>query len=168
MSRDSWLRAALELDGFVGWVPWSACPAALSGIDRVAGGVYVVYRVAADEPQFLDRSPGGTWRGDPTVDRAALDANWVAGAHVMNIGKADHGQLRTRVKAYVGFGRGGKDRHYGGRLIWQLAESEELLIAWKILPRDGRPVDVETGLISAFRRDYGKPPFANNPHMLGR
>ena len=66
----------------------------------------------------------------------ALGANWVPGAHVLNIGKANHGRLRARLREYIGFGRGGRSRHSGGRLIWQLADSEDLLVAWRLLPLD--------------------------------
>lgn len=84
MSKRDWTRAALTRDGFLGWVPWSACPAGLGTIDPAAGGVYVVYRPELAEPVFLERSPAGTWRGDPTVSRDALEANWVPGAQVLN------------------------------------------------------------------------------------
>jgi hypothetical protein len=95
------------------------------------------------------------------------DANWVPGASVVYIGKAKHGRLRKRLEEFVRFGRGGKDRHWGGRLIWQLDKSEELLVAWRVLPTDLDPVAIEKEMLSAFRADYGKPPFANEPHRPG-
>jgi hypothetical protein len=52
-------------------------------------------------------------------------------------------------------------------LIWQLADSVELRVAWK--PTAGLdPKHVEGKLISEFREIYGKPPFANDPQLLGR
>lgn len=168
MSRRDWTRAALTRDGFVGWVPWSACPAALDTIDREAGGVYVVYRTGNDAPVFRSRSPAGTWRGDPTVSPEQIEANWVPGAKVLNIGKADHGRLRTRLREYIDFGRGGKSRHSGGRLVWQLADSEAQLIAWRIVPLPAAAVDVEKAMIARFRVDYGVRPFANDPHLWRR
>jgi hypothetical protein len=47
-----------------------------------------------------------------------------------------------------------------------LPSIDRLLVAWKETP--GRiPVEVEAELIDQFRRAYGKPPFANDPHRLG-
>jgi len=96
-----WTRDALTDDGFEGWVPWKHCPVALSAIPNDAGGVYVVYRLDDGPPRFLERSPAGTWRGEPTVTREALEANWVPGAAVLNVGKANHGRLRARLREYM-------------------------------------------------------------------
>jgi hypothetical protein len=153
--------------GFVGWQPWSACPAALDVIDSQAGGIYVVYHSGLAPPTYLDRSPAGTFRGDPSVPRQALDANWVPGARVVYIGKANHGRLRKRLEEFADFGRGGTRRHWGGRLIWQLDLSGELLVAWQVLPREIVAKSVESQMIATFRADWGKAPFANDPHRLG-
>lgn len=166
-TRSDWTRKALERAGFSGWIPWSACPEALVRIPQNAGGVYVVYRTGLPTPSYLDRSPAGTFRGDPAVVRESLEANWVRDARVVYIGKADQGRLRKRLEEFIDFGRGGKRRHWGGRLIWQLAQAEDLLIAWRVLPSSIIPRDVETEMINAFRTAYGKPPFANNPDRLG-
>lgn len=168
VSKSQWTRQALQRAGFVGWVPWSSCPASLDAIDPNAGGVYLVYRAGALESAYLDQSPAGTFRGDPSVPRDALDANWVPGARVVYIGKAKHGRLRERLSEFVGFGRGGKHRHWGGRLIWQLDLGEELLVAWRVLDAALDPAAAEVEMIAAFRAHYGKPPFANDPHRLGR
>jgi hypothetical protein len=160
--KAEWTRDALELAGFVGWHPFGDLPSRLGSIDRGAGGVYVVYRDTLQPPGWLDRSPAGTWRGDPTVPHEVLVANWVEGATVVNIGKANHGQLSNRLRAYCSFGTGGKGRHYGGRLIWQLKDSADLLVAWRVITDLGiDPRKVEKGMIDAFRSAYGKRPFAN-------
>lgn len=156
-------RGALEDDGFLGWIPLRA----VRDDDDVprSGGVYVVVRALAGEPAFLALNPGGQFRGrDPSVTAEALRANWVDGAEVVYIGKAD--ELRRRLHQFADFGAGKPVGHWGGRLIWQLADSETLLVAWKETPARV-PVQVEAELISAFREYYGKPPFANNPHRLG-
>ena len=114
---------------------------------------------------FAERSCGGWFKGkDPTVPREALIANWVDGAEVVYIGKAD--QLKRRLTELADFGAGKPIGHWGGRLIWQLPNIGALLVAWKETP--GRvPVEVEAELIEQFRLTYGKPPFANDPHRLG-
>jgi hypothetical protein len=167
-SRDDWTREALEARGFEGWIPWSHCPLRLDAIDRAAGGVYVVVLAEPVEPVYLDRSPAGRFRGDPTVGPAELEANWVPLAQVVYIGKANHGRLQTRLREFVDFGRGGKRRHRGGRLIWQLNISEELLVAWRVLPRSVVPKAEEDHMIDDFKRTFGKRPFANNPDRMGR
>jgi len=98
------------------------------------------------------------------VPEAALTSNWVDRAEVVYIGKAD--ELRRRLRQFADFGSGRPIGHWGGRLIWQLADSERLLVAWKETP--GRiPREVEADLIARFRGIYGKPPYANDPHRLG-
>lgn len=72
-----------------------------------------------------------------------------------------------RFKQYADFGAGKPVGHWGGRLIWQIADHADLLVAWKETP-DDIPEIVERNLIEQFRSIYGKPPFANDPHRLGR
>mgnify|MGYP000347798459 FL=1 len=155
-------RPSLEADGFVGWVPFAAIRA--SGCPS-SGGVYVITHSGSNPATFAERSCGGWFKGkDPTVPREALDANWVDGAEVVYIGKAN--ELKRRLTQFADFGTGKAIGHWGGRLIWQLPRIDQLLVAWKETP--GRvPVEVEAELIASFRQVYGKPPFANDPHRLG-
>lgn len=155
-------RANLEKAGFIGWLPFAAirtsdCPA--------AGGVYVVTYNAESPVAFSERSCGGWFKGkDPSVTVDALTANWVDGAEVVYIGKAD--QLRRRLTQYADFGAEKPVGHWGGRLIWQLPAIDRLIVGWKETP--GRiPVEVEAELIASFRKIHGKSPFANDPHRLG-
>lgn len=155
-------RRSLETSGFVGWIPFTA----IRGSDCPrAGGVYVVTYPNSGSVTFTDRSCGGRFKDkDPTVPGNALLANWVEAAEVVYIGKAD--QLKRRLTQFADFGAGRPVGHWGGRLIWQLSKVAELRVAWKETP--GRePVEVESELISAFRRVHGRPPFANDPHRLG-
>jgi hypothetical protein len=48
--------------------------------------------------------------------------------------------------------------HWGGRFLWQLASSDELLVAWR-LERDF--ADAECDLIDEFRDVHGRLPYAN-------
>ena len=155
-------RRGLEEAGFGGWVPFAdvrggSCPS--------TGGVYVITYSADNPITFAKQSCGGWFKGkDPTVSLAALAANWVDGAEVVYIGKAD--RLRRRLTQYADFGAGKPVGHWGGRLIWQLTAIELLTVAWKETP-GCVPFEVEAELISHFRRAFGKPPFANDPHRLG-
>lgn len=158
----AFMPSSLEAAEFVGWVPFaaigkSACPS--------SGGVYVITYSSNGPVAFSDRSCGGWFKGrDPTLPREALIANWVDGAEVVYIGKAN--QLKRRLTQFADFGAGKRVGHWGGRLIWQLPNVDPLRVAWKETP--GRaPIEVESELIAAFRRAHGKPPFANDPHRLG-
>ena len=168
ITQSEWTREALTARGFSSWIPWSECPSGLDVIDGSDGGVYVIFRNESVIPTYLSRSPAGTFRGDPAVDRAVLDANWVSSAQVVYIGKANHGRLRKRLAEFIDFGRGGKRRHWGGRLIWQLEGSEDLLVAWRALPKTVVPKDEEDGMIAAFKLAFGERPFANNPDRMGQ
>lgn len=156
-------RASLEEDGFTGWLTFPDARA--SSAIPTTGGVYVVSYSGHRPVAFLPSNPGGRFKGrDPSVHADALAANW-HDAEVDYIGKAD--QLRRRIRQFADFGAGKAIGHWGGRLIWQLAEPEQLRIAWKETP-DRVPVEVEAELIASFRQQRGKPPFANSPNMLGR
>ena len=157
-------RSALARRGFVGWATFEKLRT--QDICPDVGGVYVVVRPDTNEPAFLDQSCGGWFKDrDPSVTHDALWANWVSDAEVVYIGKAN--SIRRRLREFAKFGAGQKIGHWGGRLIWQLAESNKLLVGWMATPgRD--PLAVECDLIAEFRNLYGKAPFANEPHRLGR
>jgi hypothetical protein len=154
--------SSLQAAGFVGWIPFngirtSNCPN--------AGGVYVVTYGKFNSPNFTERSCGGWFKGkDPTVSLDALLLNWVDDAEVVYIGMSNC--LKRRLRQFADFGAGKPVGHYGGRLIWQLSNTETLLVAWKETPGQS-PNLVEEEMLAAFRGRYGKPPFANDPHRLG-
>jgi hypothetical protein len=99
------------------------------------------------------------------VPIGALRDNWVDGVDVVYIGKASN--LRRRLQQYARFGNGKPVGHWGGRLIWQLPKCQAMLVAWRETP-DEAPREVEKRMINEFRETYGKSPFANDPHRLGR
>lgn len=158
-----WTRAALTREGFTGWVPFEALPAARVAPDP---GVYVIWRPSSARPEFLERSRGGIVKGgDPTVAVERLAANWVPRAHVLYIGKASprvggRPALAHRLGQYRRFGAGRPVDHWGGRFVWQLADHADLLVAWRpTWPHD--PEEVETAMIDEFIEHYGALPFAN-------
>lgn len=128
----------------LGSVPWTS-------------GVYSVLRPDLSEPLFLSVSSGGWWKGkDPSVPSPLLEAAWLPDAYVLYFGKAD--VLRDRIGLYFSFGAGQNVMHYGGRYLWHLDKTEELVVAWK---SSNQPREDERALIVAFRAVYGDRPFAN-------
>ena len=122
-------------------------------------GVYLILCLTA-EPSFLPHSSAGRFKGrDPTVAESALRQAWVDGARVVYIGKASS-SLRTRLRTYVAHGLGRRAAHWGGRFIWQLAESGNLLVAWRVEPQRS-PREVERELIAQFEHRHQRRPFAN-------
>ena len=81
------------------------------------------------------------------------------GAEVLYIGKSN--ALRRRLKEYASFGAGSPIGHWGGRYIWQLSDSDELLVAWKACGEDETPDYLEAQLLGRFKRIHGRLPFAN-------
>lgn len=131
-----------------------------------APGIYAVLMPEGFTPRFLAGSAGGHFKGkDPSLPQAALAAEWVAGAEVLYIGKAGAGKtgkrgLRKRIREMSDFGRGVPAGHWGGRLLWQLADSQALMVAWKELPPE-LVNEAEAGCQEDFRAFHGRLPFAN-------
>ncbi|MFV0226042.1 hypothetical protein OBJ96_13220 [Empedobacter falsenii] len=101
---------------------------------------------------------------NPNVSIDELKANWVDNSLVVYIGKAgsetSKATLNSRLKQYFGFGQGKNIGHWGGRLIWQLKNSSDLIVCWKSLPNDD-PRTLESQLIKKFIDKFSKRPFAN-------
>jgi hypothetical protein len=154
-------RRDLEACGFVGWRTWDRLRA--SDFSAVARGpaAYVVYRSSDHPPEFRDRNPGFRWKEkDPTVARDVLEAKWVSGCNVLYIGKAD--DARERLKKYGRFGAGENAAHWGGRYIWQLADSGELVVGWHAISWDEVARAYEVRLLAHFADLHqGARPFAN-------
>lgn len=155
----------LQHAGFTGFVPAADLLRDLSIIPNERG-VYMVVRHANAAPVFLAVGSGGRHKdNDPNVSLEVLYDNWVDDTCVLYIGKAggvdNASTLRKRLSQYLNFGKGHAAGHWGGRYIWQLKESADLLFCWKPLPEDS-PLQVEVSLISEFKRQYdGRRPFAN-------
>ena len=157
----SFSRIDLEAAGFQGWLTWDALRT--SDFSAVTSGpaAYVVYRTADTAPSFLPANPGGRFKDkDPTAPLQTLSSNWVAGAHAIYVGKADVAD--RRLKQFARFGAGEPVGHWGGRYMWQLADSAELLVAWHAISWAERARDYEKRLLTRFGELFdGHRPFAN-------
>ena len=119
-------------------------------------------RLKDSEPEFLEQGTGGFFKKkeprDPNVSIAELRDNWVPDEAIIYIGKAT--SLKSRLGSYLRFGEGKFATHWGGRYIWQLKDSRELLVCWK--ETDENPRVVEEEMIAQFKKEHdGKRPFAN-------
>lgn len=163
-------RAGLTAAGFEGWLTWPKIRKAGYADIPPLPGVYVIVRIAAAPPAFVHPGTGGRFKGeDPSVPQARLEAEWVDGARVLDIGKADapkaggvNDGLRGRLREYGRFGAGEPVGHRGGRLIWQLADADRLLVAWHVVTWDETARDYERRLLARFAELHdGRRPFAN-------
>lgn len=157
----SFRRPDLEATGFIGWNTWDELRRGDFRIAPNGPAVYVVYRPRPQGPSFLQANPGGRFKGrDPSLPTQTLEANWVAGAQVVYIGKAD--VASRRLKQFARFGAGEPVGHWGGRLIWQLADADELLIAWHPISWSETARAYEKRLLAHFGSLHaGARPFAN-------
>jgi hypothetical protein len=152
--------------GFVGEVAVSVLQASGCGEVPDEPGVYLVLRADTSPPDFLPKGTGGRYKGrDSNVEIGCLRSKWVEGAIVLNIGKAGGpgtaATLKGRLKKYMRFGEGKNSGHSGGRYVWQLRNSCDLLLCWKVVTAGEVPRNVEKRLIKEFRQRYDKRPFAN-------
>lgn len=123
-------------------------------------GVYVVLRERATTPSFRQVSGGARFKGkDPSVPREVLDRRWVEGAQCVYVGMTAS-SLRRRLRDFSAFGAGRAVGHWGGRYIWQLADCQDLVVAWKVTEADSART-TERSLLDSFELAHGKPPFAN-------
>jgi hypothetical protein len=161
-SLQPWSREALSEGGFVGFVPFSALPASAVPTDP---GVYAVLRISDAPPTFVETSPAGRFKGkDPSVSVDVLASRWVDGPEVLYIGKATPGSagrrgLQKRLDEYRRFGAGEPVNHVGGRYVWQLADADDLLVAWNATHEDA--ATVESRMLRDFVERYGVLPFGN-------
>ncbi len=127
-------------------------------------GIYFILNPTY-EKKFMKTNVGGHFKDkDPTIRIEELERNWVKDSIILYMGKAggptSKATLHKRLLQYMRFGQGEPIGHWGGRLIWQLGNSHDLIVCWGKLP-DGDPWEVEKALILDFASQFGKRPFAN-------
>lgn len=154
----------LKSFGFVGFKQMREFFIDSSSIPKFKG-VYLVLNLNYKNAEYLNTGTGGYFKGrNPNVSIDQLSSNWVDDSLVVYIGKAGsmtgNSTLNSRLKQYFNFGQGKDIGHWGGRLIWQLKNSSDLVVCWKILPNDD-PRVIEKELIKKFVAEFSKRPFAN-------
>lgn len=127
-------------------------------------GVYMVLYTESNTPTFMNPGTGGFFKGkNPNVSSSFLLQNWVKNTVVVYIGKAggtsSSTTLSKRLRDYLRFWKGASVGHYGGRLIWQIKNSGDLVICWKTQITE-EPRNLEAGLIRRFLDEYEVRPFA--------
>ena len=150
--------------GFVGFKKIGELFIDTSSIPKVKG-VYLILNLNEKPVEFLSIGTGGFFKNrNPNVSIEELKVNWIENTIVVYIGKAGKDRskatLNSRLKQYLSFGQGGNVGHWGGRLIWQLKHSKELVVCWKPLIIDD-PRTFEANLIQQFKNKFSKLPFAN-------
>lgn len=156
----------LRKAGFDGFTTFAAF---LDGeLERVPkeAGAYVVVRTSPTPPSFLETSCGGHFkRRDPSASAEILEGKWIDECPVLYIGKADRSSSRRslyhRLREYALFGSGKPIGHWGGRYIWQLADSADLVVAWRVAEPGQTGADVEAELVGLFKQRFGRLPVAN-------
>lgn len=156
----SFSREALERNGFEGFLTFDELRARFASVPT-GGGIYIALRGSVDEVAFLRANPGGRFKGrDPTVATSVLRGKWIEACDVVYIGKGEN--IQKRLKQYADFGAGKPVGHWGGRYIWQLADSAALLVAWKRCELEDTAAALEAGLVARFKAEHGgRLPFAN-------
>lgn len=165
-------RAGLQAAYFKGFVPLKdLLRSDVLGLPEKPDveGVYVVLRSSSTTPDFIeDDHPK---RRIPVMSTDQVRARWPAeNFEILYIGKAPlrgrEGERRkglaNRMRELQQYGFAGGTNHFGGRLIWRLADRNRLLICWKCVPQ-GTAADVESLMIAGFKASNTRqvPPFAN-------
>ena len=150
--------------GFVGFKKINELFVDSSSIPKIKG-VYLVLNPNYKKAAYLEIGTGWHFKGkNPNVSITQLQSNWVENSLVVYIGKAGSetgkATLNSRLKQYLGFGQGKNIGHWGGRYIWQLKYSDDLILCWKPL-LDEDPRSIENALIKKFVSEFSKRPFAN-------
>lgn len=153
----------LKETGFSGFVTVERLNASKSIIPDVKGVYVVLRKVENSAPEFLAEGSGPRYHGSTPMNYpvAQLQGEWVDDTSIVYIGKTDS-SLRKRISTYLRFGNGADAAHRGGRAIWQLPDSSQLVFAWKALPPFESAESLESTMIQLFKMSHnGQRPFAN-------
>ena len=130
-------------------------------------GIYLVIWEWKDRPEFLNPGTGGCFkRKDPNVKIDMLEDIWVEDALIIYVGanrEGKNGNLETRIEQLIRFGSRKNTGHYGGRLMWQIKDAEDLKIRWKVMADDKQENEKEQ-VLAEFEQVHQSLPFANIIH----
>jgi len=131
----------------------------------IVKGVYLVINPAFQQTEFINPGVGGFFKGkDPNISISELEKNHIDDSQVVYIGKAgsptNKATLNSRIGQYLRFGLGKNVGHWGGRLIWQLKNYENLIFCWKPTPNTD-PKIIKKQLLNELINQFGARPFAN-------
>tara|TARA_R110002072_G_scaffold136026_2_gene277862 strand:+ start:802 stop:1299 length:498 start_codon:yes stop_codon:yes gene_type:complete len=154
----------LKKNGFTGFKTVKELWIDKSSIPKIKG-VYLVINPTFKKTKFINPGVGGFFKGkNPNISISELKQNHVDDSQVVYIGKAGSptGQatLHSRLGQYLRFGQTKNVGHWGGRLIWQLENHNDLLFCWKETPNDD-PREIEKLLLKNFISQFQMRPFAN-------
>lgn len=156
-------KKSLMADGFTGF-------RALDELDLMripqGPGIFAILYAGGFEPAFLNKSTAGTFKKkDPSLKVAELEAEWIVGTPVLYLGKASAGSqgnrgLRKQIQEFMDYGRGRPTVVWDARLIWQLRDALDLVVAWKEFPASDVN-SAEAAYHADFVSAHGRLPFAN-------
>lgn len=87
-----------------------------------------------------------------------LTNKWVENTDILYIGKSESKIVKKRIIEHFTFWNGNKTAAYGGRVIGQIPNFENLYV-WYL--KCEQPKEIEKKLLKMFKNQYGKLPFAN-------
>lgn len=126
-------------------------------------GIYVVLGNYNEVPEFLEKGSGPEYHSNKPMNYSIkkLEDKWVDHTLIVYIGKSDN-SLKHRIETYISFGKGEDVAHRGGRAIWQLPDSDNLVIGWKKISGNCNAATAEKELLKEFKQNHNKKlPFAN-------
>ncbi|MCY4557600.1 MAG: hypothetical protein OXF79_14700 [Chloroflexi bacterium] len=155
----------LRNQGFEGFVIVASLRCGNRSVIPNAPGVYLFLRDCESHPEFLTVRTGGRFQNrNPNKPLADLASEWVEDTLIVYVGQTGSGTkgtLNKRIDDMIRFGQGTRAGHWGGRLIWQLAAADQLLVFWRATYQDD-PRSVEKELLKSFKSFYGnRLPFAS-------
>ncbi|MDD2476938.1 MAG: hypothetical protein PHI32_13645 [Dysgonamonadaceae bacterium] len=126
-------------------------------------GIYIVMVPEQFDVQFLENTTAITTHNGKNLLYPACDLRTKYNSSdrkILYVGKAggENNKLRQRIRQYVKYGYGEANNHRGGRAIWQIKNSEQLLIGYHICEK---PRDEESILLAEYYSKYGTFPVAN-------
>lgn len=127
-------------------------------------GVYLIVYEGKEIPQFIVPGCGPEKYKDRKVNvfEGELKKNWLDlgfDRNIIYIGKSEgKNDIGARLKMHMRFGSGEEVNAYGGRYIWQIEDSDKLLVFWK---KSDNPEGERFEMLKQFKEKHTKLPFAN-------